>query len=122
MRKPFVCVAVLAALAIPVVAAGGAALANGSFETGDTSGWSTAAVAGSGLWSVNDGSPLPQSGHGSIAPAQGTFNAVCRPVQPELGCSLPGRCRPGRRPAVVRVRVQQPVGQLDDERGESLQH
>ncbi|MBK5213419.1 MAG: HYR domain-containing protein, partial [Flavobacteriaceae bacterium] len=48
---------------------------NGGFETGDFTGWSVVDT-GSGSYYINDGTFLPSSGAGSLAPISGSFDVV----------------------------------------------
>jgi hypothetical protein len=54
---------------------------NGTFETGDLSGW-TDASEGAGQWSAYSGTTSPISGHPIVAPPEGTFAATSDQVSP----------------------------------------
>ena len=56
---------------------------NGGFETGDFTGW-TRIDAGSGTFVINDGTLVPGSGDGPLAPCQGNFSAVTDQSNPGL--------------------------------------
>jgi hypothetical protein len=64
-------------MALTSVASATNIFVNGGFETGDLTGWTASAEAGSGgSFSVQSGTPLPLSGEPTVGPSSGNFYAV----------------------------------------------
>jgi hypothetical protein len=75
MRRVVLLVAFVAALALAGTAAAVAQFVNGSFETGDFTGW-THVDQGGGSWFVYSGTTTPVNGFSFFAPPDGTYAAV----------------------------------------------
>ncbi len=58
-------------------------IVNGGFETGNFNGW-TIQATGSGSWFINDGTFVPVSGIGPVAPISGNFDALTDQFGPSL--------------------------------------
>ena len=58
-------------------------IVNGGFETGNFNGW-TIQATGSGNWFINDGTFVPASGIGPMAPISGNFDALTDQTGPSI--------------------------------------
>ena len=74
-RTKLVASLVVAAMAFAIPAQAATALPNGDFETGDLTGWSTAAQ-GPGAWFAYSGGPMHSDPRPIFGPPQGTYEAI----------------------------------------------